>query len=413
MTAYLLSTDGSIQKKQLKYKNVNDIGPEDLNPKYKESAGVYMTALDDYFFLMHVDNDEVNDPRKSSLPVNKAIQKYFPNSPYVGDILFVKSDEGDNLIASDFDLTKVLSKWKLVIHPATDYLSEYYGFVEKDDESEHEKQCQCFTEGGKGPQCTRMVKEGSNFCFQHQKCKAIVSTKKAEKKQAEAPKKKQVEAPKKKRDPESSDESTGEEEESDSMLKLLTGLSFSVKQIANEFVNELFKIDTKINFSQTGKIYLTAVIEYLMAEILELSGNRFRDEIYEQKDTYDSDEDKITFEQLCESINADEELKGSLNHPATCTKTKVGTDVPTFTKGIAKVLETVHPDKQIDTEASRYLDKLIVDFMIRVANNIPQTTTKIDDKVIKTAIAPILKGELLKHAMSEGNKAITKYNSVK
>ena len=39
-----------------------------------------------------------------------------------------------------------------------------------------EKQCQCLTENGKGPQCTRKTKEGETLCFQHKDCEHVVRT---------------------------------------------------------------------------------------------------------------------------------------------------------------------------------------------------------------------------------------------
>src|SRR5581483_5483370 len=41
-------------------------------------------------------------------------------------------------------------------------------------------QCQCLTKDGKGPQCTRQLPEGEQFCWQHQNCKTPVAAPEAE-----------------------------------------------------------------------------------------------------------------------------------------------------------------------------------------------------------------------------------------
>lgn len=55
--------------------------------------------------------------------------------------------------------------------------------------------CQCLTSGGKGPQCTREVPEGEQFCWQHQHCKTPVAGAVPAKKIVKKPPAKKIPAP--------------------------------------------------------------------------------------------------------------------------------------------------------------------------------------------------------------------------
>ncbi|XP_075396849.1 histone H2B type 1-A [Tenrec ecaudatus] len=85
---------------------------------------------------------------------------------------------------------------------------------------------------------------------------------------------------------------------------------------------------------------------------------------------------------------------------------------------IYKVLKQVHPDTGISSKAMSIMNSFVTDIFERMAgeasrlahyNNQPTITSR----EIQTAVCLLLPGELAKHAMSEGTKAVTKYTSSK
>lgn len=91
---------------------------------------------------------------------------------------------------------------------------------------------------------------------------------------------------------------------------------------------------------------------------------------------------------------------------------------PRYATFIYKVLKQVHPDVGINGEALAEMNRLILAFLfeiIRVADainrsfNNPKVT--FGTRTVQGAIKLALPGELSRHAISEGCKAVTKYNS--
>ena len=83
---------------------------------------------------------------------------------------------------------------------------------------------------------------------------------------------------------------------------------------------------------------------------------------------------------------------------------------------IYKVLKQVHPDTGISSKAMSILNSFINDIFEKIAtetatlaryNKKPTVTSR----EIQTAVRLILPGELAKHAVSEGTKAVTKFTS--
>jgi histone H2B len=83
---------------------------------------------------------------------------------------------------------------------------------------------------------------------------------------------------------------------------------------------------------------------------------------------------------------------------------------------IYKVLKQVHPDTGISSKAMDIMNSFVADLFERIAseaaklssyNNIKTLTSR----EIQTAIRLLLPGELAKHAVSEGTKAVTKFSS--
>ena len=85
---------------------------------------------------------------------------------------------------------------------------------------------------------------------------------------------------------------------------------------------------------------------------------------------------------------------------------------------IYKVLKQVHPDTGVSSKAMSIMNSFVNDVFDRIANEASKLTkynkkSTISSREIQTAVRLILPGELAKHAVSEGTKAVTKYTSSK
>eukprot|EP01115_Flamella_aegyptia_P002641 TRINITY_DN136761_c0_g1_i1.p1 TRINITY_DN136761_c0_g1~~TRINITY_DN136761_c0_g1_i1.p1 ORF type:complete len:129 (+),score=43.88 TRINITY_DN136761_c0_g1_i1:95-481(+) len=83
---------------------------------------------------------------------------------------------------------------------------------------------------------------------------------------------------------------------------------------------------------------------------------------------------------------------------------------------IYKVLKQVHPDTGISRKGMIVMDSFVKDIFERLASEAGRlarynSRSTITSREIQTAVRLILPGELAKHAVSEGTKAVTKYNS--
>merc|ERR1719194_33059 len=83
---------------------------------------------------------------------------------------------------------------------------------------------------------------------------------------------------------------------------------------------------------------------------------------------------------------------------------------------IYKVLKQVHPDTGISSKAMSIMNSFINDAFERIAveaGKLVRYNKKgtLSSREIQTAVRLILPGELAKHAVSEGTKAVTKFTS--
>ncbi|KAG5437093.1 hypothetical protein PCANB_001214 [Pneumocystis canis] len=84
----------------------------------------------------------------------------------------------------------------------------------------------------------------------------------------------------------------------------------------------------------------------------------------------------------------------------------------TYSSYIYKVLKQVHPDTGISNKAMSILNNIferIASEASKLASYNKKST--ISSREIQTSVRLILPGELAKHAVSEGTKAVTKYSS--
>ncbi|XP_070547121.1 histone H2B, gonadal-like [Ptychodera flava] len=85
---------------------------------------------------------------------------------------------------------------------------------------------------------------------------------------------------------------------------------------------------------------------------------------------------------------------------------------------IYKVLKQVHPDTGVSSKAMSIMNSFVNDIFERIAAEASRLAnynkrSTITSREIQTAVRLILPGELAKHAVSEGTKAVTKYTSSK
>ena len=85
---------------------------------------------------------------------------------------------------------------------------------------------------------------------------------------------------------------------------------------------------------------------------------------------------------------------------------------------IYKVLKQVHPDTGTSSKAMGIMNSFVNDIFERMATEASRLAhynkkSTISSREIQTVIRLLLPGELAKHAVSEGTKAVTKYTSSK
>ncbi|TVU47499.1 hypothetical protein EJB05_07102, partial [Eragrostis curvula] len=90
-------------------------------------------------------------------------------------------------------------------------------------------------------------------------------------------------------------------------------------------------------------------------------------------------------------------------------KKKAKKSVETYKIYIFKVLKQVHPDIGISSKAMSIMNSFINDIFEKLARYNKKPT--ITSREIQTSVRLVLPGELAKHAVSEGTKAVTKFTS--
>uniref|UniRef100_A0A0K0EVU2 Histone H2B n=2 Tax=Strongyloides TaxID=6247 RepID=A0A0K0EVU2_STRVS len=90
----------------------------------------------------------------------------------------------------------------------------------------------------------------------------------------------------------------------------------------------------------------------------------------------------------------------------------------TYSVYIYRVLKQVHPDTGISSKAMSIMNSFVNDVFERIAAEASKLAhynkkSTISSREIQTSVRLILPGELAKHAVSEGTKAVTKYTSSK
>ncbi|CAN4121040.1 unnamed protein product [Withania somnifera] len=97
-------------------------------------------------------------------------------------------------------------------------------------------------------------------------------------------------------------------------------------------------------------------------------------------------------------------------------KKKVKKSVETYKIYIFKVLKQVHPDIGVSSKAMGIMNSFINDIFEKLSQESSRLARynkkpTITSREIQTAVRLVLPGELAKHAVSEGTKAVTKFTS--
>ena len=87
-----------------------------------------------------------------------------------------------------------------------------------------------------------------------------------------------------------------------------------------------------------------------------------------------------------------------------------------FNAYIFKVLKQVHPDTRISGQATRQMNSLLELLAIKLSETAHSITSRngrqtITSREIQSAVRLVISGQLSKHAVSEGTKAVTKFNA--
>ena len=108
--------------------------------------------------------------------------------------------------------------------------------------------------------------------------------------------------------------------------------------------------------------------------------------------------------------------KGGAGEGKKAGRKKAKKSVETYKIYIFKVLKQVHPDIGISSKAMSIMNSFINDIFEKLAGESAKLARynkkpTITSREIQTAVRLVLPGELAKHAVSEGTKAVTKFTS--
>ena len=165
-------------------------------------------------------------------------------------------------------------------------------------------------------------------------------------------------------------------------------LTFSISAVRSILSN-----NCTVELTDEFVISMTAATEYLVAEILELAGNVTRDRR----------KVRITTDFIKYAIDNDKELKQTFN----ALHIIVDDNLSTLRKSTYTVLKQVHPDTSITKDAIKYMDAIIHAFIKDCARRFQLNITDISDILHANLV-----GDLATHAVSESNKAITRWKSI-
>ncbi|KAD2392781.1 hypothetical protein E3N88_39758 [Mikania micrantha] len=113
---------------------------------------------------------------------------------------------------------------------------------------------------------------------------------------------------------------------------------------------------------------------------------------------------------------AEKKIPKDASAASTDKKKKHKKSIETYKIYIFKVLKQVHPDIGISGKAMGIMNSFINDIFEKLAQEASRLArynkkNTLSSREIQTAVRLVLPGELAKHAVSEGTKAVTKFTS--
>lgn len=89
---------------------------------------------------------------------------------------------------------------------------------------------------------------------------------------------------------------------------------------------------------------------------------------------------------------------------------------PTFNTYIGKVLKQVHPDSSMNSSVRSVVNNILMDVLKKVMKEAVEVskmngTKTVNPRDIQSALRLEIPGQLNKHAVSEGTKAVTKFSA--
>ena len=179
------------------------------------------------------------------------------------------------------------------------------------------------------------------------------------------------------------------------------GLNFPVGRIDRHLKNGRYAE----RVAAGAPVYLAAVLEYLVAEVLELAGNSTRQ----------AKKLRIVPRHIQIAVQSDEELSKLFPRSAI-----LGGGVPpkadSYKVYISKVLKQVHPDTGISSKSMSIVNSMVTDMFEQIAaeaGRLVKTGKKatLTSRDVQAATRVLLPSELARHAISEGTKAVTQFTS--
>ncbi|MGH0129193.1 UNVERIFIED_CONTAM: hypothetical protein FKN15_037633 [Acipenser sinensis] len=191
-----------------------------------------------------------------------------------------------------------------------------------------------------------------------------------------------------------------------------TGISSKAMGIMNSFVNDIFEriAGESSRLAHYNKRSTITSREIQTAVRLLLPGELAKHAVSEGTKAVT----KYTSSKRSITIQATMKQEGDLQGGKKSRKTRK----ESYAIYVYKVLKQVHPDTGISSKAMGIMNSFVNDIFERIAGESSRLAhynkrSTITSREIQTAVRLLLPGELAKHAVSEGTKAVTKYTSSK
>ena len=184
-----------------------------------------------------------------------------------------------------------------------------------------------------------------------------------------------------------------------SLINIVTksGLLLSMNKIRG-VVTALEMVDDRYYYDEHLWVYLTAAIEFILAEVLELSGNNAQ---YNKKH-------HITMRDIRIAIQGDDQLSDLFEKLEVFIfeRRNMNRDMDTnYMADILDILRVSHSDMKLSSTANKYIHSIIHYLLTILTTEFKKT------KDMKTAIKHVFPNELTKHAISEGERALNKIHN--